>query len=74
MKNIGEFKNYYFNYFKKMENNVSITQINNDEILISICDMIFIYQLKDLRPRLIIENKFGLIRNTFILMVGTIII
>ena len=57
-----------------MENNISITQINNDEILIGIFDIIFIYQLKDLKPRLVIENKFGLIRNTFILMDGTIII
>ena len=64
LKDMGEFKNNYFNYFNKMEKNISITQINNDEILISICDIIFIYQLKDLKPRIIIENKFGLIRNT----------
>ena len=57
-----------------MEKNISITQINNDEILISICDIIFIYQLKDLKSRIIIKNKFGLIRNTFILMDGSIII
>ena len=74
LEDIGEFKNDYFNYFNKMENNISITQINQNEIIISICDMIFIYKLKDLRPRIIIENKFGLIRNTFILMDGSIII
>ena len=74
LKDMGEFQNDYFKYFIKMEKNISITQINNDEILISICDMIFIYQLKDLKPRLIIENKFGLIRNTFVLLDGSIII
>ena len=74
LTDMGEFKNDYVNYFNKLEKNISITQINNDEILISIYDIIFIYQLKDLKPRIIIENKFGLIRNTFILMDGTIII